>query len=185
MDRNQNIDLTRSENHSVANSVRNSAHSIDLSASEDNTFDTQHMLSIFLKKSNMSDMEIQSVHSNKTVLDDRDAFLELDSSSIAYTQGSRGGTSALDFKDLKWNFPAIEDGHLNSGSQDEPREIFLNDEIKIESRNGINCIETYGKHRLIYGDMDGNVAIINLKRAFQGSGKSTDSKILFRKLVKK
>jgi len=95
------IDPARSENYSLANSVRNSAYSIDLSASEDNTFDTQHMLSIFLKKSNMSDGEIQSVHSNKTILDEREAFLELDSSSIAHTQGSRGGNCTLDFKDLK------------------------------------------------------------------------------------
>jgi hypothetical protein len=141
------------------------------------------MLSIFLKKSNLSDGEIQSVQSNRTILDEKEAFLELDSSFFTCTQGSRKGGNGIDFKELKWSFPVIDDANTAENVLNS-QDIFLKDEIKVDSRNGINCLETFGKNALIYGDMDGNIARINLRKALISPGGFAEPEILFCKLLK-
>jgi hypothetical protein len=90
--------------------IRSSAHSVDLSASEETMFDTQNMLSLFVKKSNTSDCDPNSFNTtnNWSSLAEEKEFEDIDLDSFLKLPVSSSPKKA-DFKALKWGFPNLED----------------------------------------------------------------------------
>ena len=163
--------------------LRSSAHSVDLSVtSEDTMFDTQNMLSLFVKKSNQSDCDPDmSVNTNANWMEENISNFDNEdfdlSGSFLKTANSIRHCQRADFKDLNWCFPSLGERRNKELTYFQHEEMFKIEDVKISTRNGVNCIEMMGRDDLIFGDMDGNVSLKKL------NSNNIKTKLLFSKIL--